>query len=109
MPLTAKFSEGFYRQFGHENVDELVDFLNQFDATYRASLRELNEQNALRFEAKLDALGSHVDDRLDARLAHLEGQFLRVVEKARADMIKWMFVFWTGTTIAVVGTILALN
>jgi hypothetical protein len=31
-----------------------VEWLNQVDATYRSNLRELNELNFARFEAKLD-------------------------------------------------------
>ena len=126
MPLTAKFSEGFYRQFGHENVDELVDFLNQFDTTYRSSLRELNEQNAARFEARLDQrtaelqaridlLAGKVDakasqDRLDSAVAQMRelistsrADMMTAIATARADMIKWMFVFMVTGVIAVLG------
>lgn len=93
MPVTAKFSEAFYRKMGHEAVDELVDFLNRVDATYRGDLREVNERNFARFEAKLDALRDHADDRLEAGLSRVEGRLMQLVEKTRADMITWMFVF----------------
>jgi len=54
MPVTAKLSRKFYETFGDELTNELVEWLNQVDATYRYELRELNELNFSRFEAKLD-------------------------------------------------------
>ena len=30
------------------------------------------------------------------------------IEAATSDMIKWMFVFWVGTTVTIVGTIFGL-
>ena len=54
MPITAKLSREFYDRFGDKLVDELVGLLNQMDATFRAELRELNEQNFTRFDAKLE-------------------------------------------------------
>jgi len=44
----------FYDTFGDEIANELVEWFNQVDATYRADLRELNELNFGRFDAKLD-------------------------------------------------------
>lgn len=49
-----KFSEKFYEKFGHELTDEFVSYLNQIDTGYRSELRELNELNFARFDAKLE-------------------------------------------------------
>src|SRR5436190_19749093 len=54
MPVTAKLSRKFYEKFGDELTNELVEWFNQVDATYRAALRELNELNFARFDAKLE-------------------------------------------------------
>jgi len=78
MPVTARLSRRFYEKFGDEVVNELVELLNQVDATYRSELRETNELNFARFAAKLDQ-----------RLAEL-----------KAELIKWMFLFWAGTALA---------
>ena len=45
MPVTAKLSQKFYEKFGDEITNELVEWFNAVDATYRADLRELNELN----------------------------------------------------------------
>ena len=80
MPVTARLSRKFYETFGEDVTNELVDWFNSVDATYRADLRELSDLQYARFEAKLEQ-----------RLAELKG-----------DLVKWMFAFWAPTALAVV-------
>jgi hypothetical protein len=47
-------ARGFYETFGEDVTKELVDWFNSVDATYRSDLRELNESNFARFDAKLE-------------------------------------------------------
>ena len=54
VPVTAKLSKRFYDVLGEDVANELVDWFNSVDLTYRADLRELNELNYARFEAKLE-------------------------------------------------------
>ena len=61
--------------------NEFVEWFNTVDATYRAELRESNELNFARFDAKLDA-----------RLAEL-----------KSELLKWMFLFWATTGVALGG------
>ena len=84
MPVTAQLSRAFYDKLGEEIANELVDWFNAVDATYPADLRELNEANFARFDAKLDQ-----------RLAEL-----------KADLVKWMFAFWAPTALAVTGLLI---
>ena len=72
MPVTAKLSKEFYDKFGHAIVDELVDWFNQVDTTYRGDLRELNELNFARFDAKLEQRAAQLDARIEQRAAQLE-------------------------------------
>ncbi len=82
MPVTARLSQKFYEKFGEDVTNELVNWFNTVDATYRAELRELNELNFARFDAKLGQ-----------RLAELESR------------LTWrMFAFWAPTALAVIGT-----
>src|SRR6266516_6607151 len=84
VPVTARLSKRFYDVFGEEIATELVDWFNAVDATYRADLRELNELNFARFDAKLEQ-----------RLAQV-----------KSDLVKWMFVFWAPTALGVVSLLL---
>ncbi len=86
MPVTAKLSRKFYEKFGDDIANELVNWFNSVDATYRTDLRELNDLNFARFEAKLDA-----------KMADL-----------KSELVRWMFMFWAPTALAVMGMALTL-
>jgi len=110
MPVTAKLSKAFYDKFGHAIVDELVTWLNQMDTTYRNDLRELNELNFARFDAKLEQRIAEVRADLRLEIAELRTEmragFAAVDAKLnglRSDVVKWNFVFWATTALAVIG------
>lgn len=78
------------------------------DATYRIELRELNELNFARFDAKLEqriaelrAELASLEGRLLARLGVVEGRFGTL----EGRLVRWMFLFWVaslGTSIALI-------
>jgi hypothetical protein len=72
MPVTAKLSKLFYDRLGEQIANELVDWFNQVDATYRSDLRELNELNFARFDAKLEQRLAEFEAKLERRLAELD-------------------------------------
>ena len=75
MPVTAKLSRKFYDRLGEEIANELVEWFNAVDATYRADLRELNELNFARFDAKLEQRLAEFNARLEQRLAEFAAHF----------------------------------
>ena len=81
MPVTAKLSRKFYEKLCDDVTAELVDWFNAVDATYKADLKEMNDLNWERFKATL----------------HEE------IASLRAEMMKWMFIYWTGTVAAIIG------
>jgi ABC-type Zn2+ transport system substrate-binding protein/surface adhesin len=126
VPVTAKLSKRCYEVLGEDVATELVDWFNAVDATYRADLRELNELNFARFDAKLEqrlaALDakwharwveldakwserwSALDTKLEQRLAALDAKLEQRVAALRADLVKWMFAFWVPTAVALFAT-----
>ena len=99
-PLRPGCTKRFYDVFGEEIAIELVDwgndrrecFQRQVDDTYRADLRELNELNFGRFDAKLEQ-----------RLAELRAELVRELADVKSGL-KWMLAFWAPTALAVIGT-----
>ena len=129
MPVTAKLSQKFYERFGDELTNELVDWLNQVDATYRAEFRELFEVHFGRFDAKLQQGLGEVRAELREEIAGVRTELraevgslrealalqrgdlrhgladLRTeIAASRAESLRWNFLFWIGT----VGTVAAL-
>ena len=54
MPVTATLSRRFYERFGNELANEIVDWFNDVDASYRSEWTRINDANVARFEAKLE-------------------------------------------------------
>src|SRR5256886_12150823 len=74
MPVTATLSRKFYEKFGDDLTNELVNWLNVVDATYRNELRELNEGNFARFDAKLEQRATQLDAKIEQRTAQLDAK-----------------------------------
>jgi hypothetical protein len=94
MPVTAKLSKRFYDVLGEDVANEMVDWFNAVDLSYRADLRELNELNFARFDAKLEQ-----------RVAELRAE----LHGFRADLLRWMFAFWISTVLTLGGLRVALR
>ena len=74
MPVTAKLSKLFYDRLGEAIANELVDWFNQVDATYRSDLREVNELNFARFDAKMEQRLAQAEAKMEQRLAQAEAK-----------------------------------
>jgi hypothetical protein len=115
MPVAVKLSQRFYQKFGHELVDELVDWFNQMDAAYRFDLREFNDANFARFDAKLEQRLAEVKSELRQDIGQVRADLRQGVAEVRAEVaaqrgeiIKWMFVFWVGTVATLGGLMFGL-
>lgn len=105
MPITAKLSRQFYEKLGDEVANELVTWLNAVDTSYRDEFRDLFEASFGRVEARLREMDARVDAKLDRLTAELRLEMGRMETR----LVRWMFVFWVTTWLAVAGTMLALQ
>lgn len=115
MPVTARLSRRFYDTFGDEIANEFVDWFNQVDAQYRSELRDLAETYYTRFHGDLTAQAAGFRGELSAQGAAIRGELasemagLRAeMAGLRADLLKWMFVYWAGTVLTMGGLVVAL-
>jgi len=93
VPVTARLSQKFYEKLGEDVTNELVDWLNAVDATYQGTLREVNESNFARFDARLgerlaavDAGFTAVDGRFIALDAKLEQRIAQLRGEVKTEM-----------------------
>lgn len=126
MPVTAKLSREFYDRFGDDVANELVELLNRVDSEYRSELRQQNELNFARFDARMDQRFAEFEGKMDRRFTEFEAKFdLRLaaldakidngLSSVREDMAKldastqrallmqsrWMLAGWAGVMIAI--------
>lgn len=95
------------------------------DATYRADLRELNELNFARFDAKLeqrlaemqakfevrlnqaearlDARIDALEARLDAKIDRTAAELRETIERGLKEHTRWLFLAWASLLIPIIG------
>jgi len=79
-------------KLGEDGSEDFVQFLNVF--------MDLKRQEIIREE-------SHEHEKLELnferKLAETESRLSNTIERSKADIIKWMFIFWTGIVITILG------
>ena len=114
MPVTAKLSREFYEKFGDKIADEFVNWFNEVDATYRSELKDLNELNFARFDARLEQRVAQLDAKLEQRFAQLDakidgkihqlkGELLATLERRLGEQTRWLFGAWAIVLGSVIG------
>jgi hypothetical protein len=120
MPVTAKLSKQFYDRLGEAVTNELVDWFNQVDASYKFDIREMNELNFARFDAKLEQrlaeTRADVDRQftefrgemrvslaaLDAKIDLTAARITTALEKGLRDQTRFFFGAWGVLLAAIV-------
>jgi hypothetical protein len=104
VPVTAKLSKRFYDVLGEDVANELVDWFNAVDLAYRTDLRELNDLNFARFDAKLEQRIAELraEFRMELQLVRTE------VQQVRTELLRWMFGFWVTTLLSIGGLLVAI-
>lgn len=100
MPVTAKLSKEFYERLGDGVANELVEWLNAVDDARRQEYLELRHE-IRQLEGRVGRL---MDEKLRGQLGALEGRVDVKLAALKAELLKWMFLFWVGT----MGTVLAI-
>ena len=109
MPVTIRLSKLLSDRLGEQVADELVEWFNKVDATYRADLRERNDLNFARFDAKVGERLAGLRAEIDVKLADLRSELLDRIRQTESRLLRWMFAFWIGTLVPLAGLMVALN
>ena len=99
--VDCRLSRSFYDRLGEAVTNELVDGFNQVDAAYRSDLREMNELNFARFDAKLEQRLTGLESRLEQRLLEVRTE-IQVglakgetrMEAALKEQTRFYFLAW---------------
>jgi hypothetical protein len=83
---------------GDDAADDLLACFQEASEVNRAAVRELADLYFARSEA-----------RIDQRMAELRGEMHSGLANQRAELLKWMFLFWAGTVVPLAGLILAFQ
>jgi hypothetical protein len=87
------------------------------DFNSRSELRDVNELNFARFDAKveqrfaesdarMDVLFAKYDAKMEKRFAEYDVKIEKRFAAFETRILRWMFTLWTGTTITLAGVVL---
>jgi hypothetical protein len=132
MSIAAKLSRKLYDTLGSEAAEAMVDWMQQVE-TQRSELRELSDLSFARIDARFGEAQAQIDRRfveaqaqIDVRFVEARGQtdvrFAEIrdeihtgfatleakLDRRFAEVIKWSFVFWVGSTVTLVAALAAL-
>jgi len=85
MPIVITIPKAIREKLDDEGVEALTELFNKIEDRYKEDIIELAEQ------------------RFEKRLAKLDVK----IERVRADLIKWMFIFWVGQVGVLIGILFA--
>jgi hypothetical protein len=106
VPVTARLSSRFYEQLGDETANELVNWLNAVDAEFRNDLRERDERNWERFRAELGIGMAQMRAEMAELRAAMTGEMSAFRSEVHGELrshLRWMFIFWVTTLLALIG------
>ena len=84
--MAAKLSRKFYEKLGDDIATELVEWFNQVDASYRSDLRDFNDANFARFDAKLEQRLAETGAEMTAGFARADARLEQGLGAVRAEM-----------------------
>ncbi|HEV8148898.1 MAG TPA: hypothetical protein VGP61_01805 [Gemmatimonadales bacterium] len=94
MPVTARLLQRLHESLGDDATNDLFSWWEEAATVNRAAVREVADLYYARFDA-----------RLEKGLAEVRSE----MANQRADLIKWMFIFWVGTVVPLGGLVIALT
>jgi hypothetical protein len=108
VPVTAKLARKFYEKLGDDVANELVEWFNSVDATYRSDLRELNELNFARFDAKVEQRVAELRAEMQAGFARVDAKIDHGLARMETLLTKRMFAFWVAQVATTAGLVLGV-
>jgi hypothetical protein len=116
MPVTARLLQRLREAIGDEATNDLFAWWEEAATVNRTAVREVADLYFAKFDARLEKGLSEVRSEQDKGFAlarsdlhqGLAGVRTEVADQ-RADLIKWMFIFWAGTVVPLAGLLIALT
>jgi len=89
--LAINISKNLREKLGEDGTQEFVSLLNQINSAQQEDMERLNGRTFEKFQQELVHARELISGEIDKKLA-----------EQRADLLKWMFIFWSTTIITIV-------
>ena len=109
MPATTRLLHRLQEALGDEATNDLLSWWDEATRVNRSEVREVAELYFQRFNAELQRGLAEVRGETQKSIVELAAQMRTEMANQRADLIKWMFLFWAGTVLPLAGLAVALT
>jgi len=100
MGYALKIYEAF-EELGKERASILAEFVEYMESKRAATSEEVRESE-LRLQKEIEQVRKEVKE-VELRLRGEIEQVRLEVERVKSSLVKWMFIFWIGQVIAIIG------
>jgi len=87
-------------KLGEDGADALVELINRADEKNKQDVLAFVEE---KFERRLTEEISKVNERITSEISKVNER----ISETKADLIRWMFIFWIGQIAAILGILFA--
>lgn len=116
MPVSARLLQSLHESLGNDATNDLLAWWEEAATVNRAAVREVADLYYARFEARLEKGLAEVRSEMAMTRSEMDKGFSEVrseldsrMANQRADLVKWMFMFWVGTIVPLAGLVIALT
>ena len=105
-------------KLGDDGVDGLIQVINEANGENKKSVIELVEdkfekrvtevesrinERITEVESRLNERITEVESRLNEKITQVENRLKVEIANVRADLLRWMFIFWAGQIGVIIG------
>jgi hypothetical protein len=109
-----KPSKELVEQLGDQVTSELVGWFNAMDASQKGELRDMNEQNFARFDARLEQRTAELHAKLDAKIDRVAAELNAKIDTTKAELkellerrlgefTRWSYLTWAVQAAMIIG------
>ncbi len=106
---TLRVAEERFEKKLEQTKSDLKETINKVDIRLEHAKSELKEDIS-KVDKRLDQVKSELKEdisKVDKSIEQVKSELKTDIANVRADLIKWMFIFWAGQVITITGILIA--
>jgi hypothetical protein len=100
--IAINISKNPREKLGEDGTQEFVSILNQLNSAQVEEMERLNGRTFEKFQQELVHTRELLQNQIERFAEMLRNEFDKKLAEQRADLLKWMFIFWSTTIVTIV-------
>ncbi|MGH7454021.1 MAG: LA_3696 family protein [bacterium] len=100
--IAITVSKNLREKLGEDGTQEFVSLLNQISSSQLDEMDRLNGRTFEKFQQEHVHTRELLQNQIERFAEMLRSEFDKKLAEQRADLLKWMFIFWSTTIVTIV-------